>query len=201
MNDKAKLLLAAIASASLAACQQGGGEANQAATADRAGSASAGGGTPAAVPGNQTIAQTITGSADHSTLLNALKSAGLVETLSGTGPYTVFAPVNAAFQKLPPGAAESIMRPEGKAELTQLLTQHVVPGVVTASDLEAAIERGGGKAQLATVGGTTLTVNRADGGLAVTDPRGGQARISAADQAQSNGVIHSIDAVLMPKQG
>ncbi len=200
MNDKAKLLLAAIASASLAACQQGGGDGNQAATADRAGSASAGG-APAAVPGTQTIAQTITGSGDHSTLLNALKSAGLVETLSGAGPYTVFAPVNAAFQKLPPGAAESIMRPEGKAELTQLLTQHVVPGVVTASDLEAAIERGGGKAQLATVGGTTLTVTRAEGGLAVTDPRGGQARITAAAQAQSNGVIHSIDAVLMPKQG
>ena len=200
MTAQRKLLLAAIASASLAACQQGGGEANQAAPANGADSASAGGTAPAA-PANQTIAQTIAGSGDHSTLLGALKAAGLEETLAGAGPYTVFAPVNAAFQKLPGGAAEAMMRPEAKAELTGLLTQHVVPGVVTASDIEAAIERGGGKAQIATVGGTTLTVTRANGGLTVTDPRGGVARVTRADQAQSNGVIHSLDAVLMPKQG
>lgn len=198
---KGKLLLALLASASLAACQQsGGGDGNQtaanSATAPGSASGSGGGSAPAG-----TIAQTISQSGDHSTLLSALKGAGLVETLQGAGPYTVFAPVNAAFQKLPAGTAESLMAPDAKAQLTDVLTHHVVPGVVTASDLQAAMKRGGGKAQLATMGGATLTVTEADGGIIVTDPRGGQARVTQADQTQSNGVVHSIDSVLMPKTG
>ena len=199
---KPKLLLALLASASLAACQQsGGGEANQSAgtnTSDAPGSAS--GGSGAQAPAG-TIAQTVSQSADHSTLLGALKAAGLVETLQGAGPYTVFAPVNGAFQKLAPGTAEALMAPDAKAELTDVLTHHVVPGVVTASDLQAAIERGGGKAQLATMGGATLTATQANGGIVVTDAKGGQARVTRADMMQSNGVIHVIDAVLMPQEG
>ena len=198
-----KLLLAALASASLAACQQGsGGEGNQAAAANRtatADSASGGGGAPQA-PATKTIAETISQSGDHTSLVRALKSAGLVETLAGAGPYTVFAPTNAAFQKLPAGAAEGMMKPDSKAQLTALLTNHVVPGVVTAQDLAAAIERGGGKAQLATVGGGTLMVSQSNGGITVNDPRGGQARVTQADQAQSNGVVHVVDGVLMPKE-
>jgi uncharacterized surface protein with fasciclin (FAS1) repeats len=198
---KPKLLLALLASASLAACQQSGGAGNQAAgtnTSDAPGSAS--GGSGAQAPAG-TIAQTVSQSADHSTLLGALKAVGLVETLQGAGPYTVFAPVNGAFQKLAPGTAESLMAPDAKADLTNVLIHHVVPGVVTSKDLSAAIERGGGKAQLATMGGATLTVSQANGAITVTDPRGGQARVTQADHTQSNGVVHSVDAVLMPKEG
>ena len=199
--SKGKLLLAALASASLAACQQsGGGEGDQTAANTAAAPGSASGGTGTAAPSG-TIAQTISQSGDHSTLLSALKSAGLVETLQGAGPYTVFAPVNAAFQKLPAGTAESLMAPDAKPQLTGLLTHHVVPGVVTASDLQAAMKRGGGKAQLATMGGATLTVTEANGGIVVTDPSGGQARVTQADMTQTNGVVHSIDSVLMPKEG
>ena len=205
-TGKAKVLLAFLGAASLAAgCRQApaDGNGNQTAAVNgtaTARSASASGGA-APAPATSTIAQTVSGSADHSTLLGALKAAGLVETLGGAGPYTVFAPVNAAFQKLPAGAAEGLMKPESKAQLTGILTHHVVPGVVTAQDLAAAIERGGGKATLATMSGDTLTVTQANGGIAVTDGRGGQARVTQADQAQSNGVVHSIDSVLMPKEG
>ena len=202
---KAKLLLAFFGAAALTACQQAptNGEGNQTAAVNgtaTAGSASASGGA-APAPATTTIAQTVFGSADHSRLLAALKAAGLAETLGGAGPYTVFAPTNAAFEKLPAGTAEGLMKPGSKAQLTGILTHHVVPGVVTAKDLAAAIERGGGKATLATMSGDTLTVTQANGGIVVTDGRGGQARVTQADQAQSNGVVHVVDAVLMPKEG
>jgi uncharacterized surface protein with fasciclin (FAS1) repeats len=198
-------LLIALASTYLAACQQGGETGNQSAknTNGTVGSASASGGGVsvggAQMLPNKTIIENASQSADHSMLVSAVKSAGLTETLSGAGPYTVFAPTNAAFEKLPAGTAEGLMRPESKGALTGILTYHVVPGVVTAKDLAGAIERGGGKAQLATVGGGNLTATQANGGVIVTDAKGGQARVTQADVMQSNGVVHVIDAVLMPR--
>jgi uncharacterized surface protein with fasciclin (FAS1) repeats len=202
MSRTAQTLMTFLAATALSACQQSGGDGNQAgdgnSTATSQGSASGSGGTSKG-GASQTIAATLAGSADHSTLLQAVRSAGLEQTLGGAGPYTVFAPSNAGFQKLPAGTAEGWMRPESKAALTGVLTYHVVPGLVTAKDLAASIERGGGKAQLATMAGGTLTATQADGGIIVTDGKGGQARVGQADMMQSNGVVHSIDAVLMPK--
>jgi uncharacterized surface protein with fasciclin (FAS1) repeats len=169
------LLLIAIASTALAACQQGSEAANQSATNTTAGADSAsGGGTTvggAQMLPSKTIIDNASQSSEHTTLVGAVKAAGLTQTLSGAGPYTVFAPTNAAFQKLPAGTAEGLMRPESKGALTGILTNHVVPGVVTAKDLAGAIERGGGKAQLATVGGGTLTATQANDGITVTDAK------------------------------
>jgi uncharacterized surface protein with fasciclin (FAS1) repeats len=191
-----KLMAAALASASLTAC--GGGESGDAAgnTATAQGSASASGGTQTA---SGTIADTLGKSAEHSSFVGAVKAAGIEQTMSGAGAYTVFAPTNAAFQKLPAGAGESLMRPESKGELTNVLTYHVVPGVVTSKDLSAALERGGGKTRLATVGGATLNVSQADGAITISDGKNGVARVTQPDMMASNGVVHAIDAVLMPR--
>ena len=197
-GNRLKLIALCLASGSLAACQPSGEAGNQSATATQ-GSASASGGGAGAQAGSKTIGDTLSQSQEHSTLLAAVKAAGLTETLSGAGPYTVFAPTNAAFQKLPAGAAEGLMQPQSKAELTRILTYHVVPGVVTAKDLGAAIERGGGKAQLATVGGATLTAAKSGDGITISDGKNGVARVTQADLAQSNGVVHVIDGVLMPQ--
>jgi uncharacterized surface protein with fasciclin (FAS1) repeats len=198
MSRTAKTLITLLAATALAACQEGAEDGNQSGNmATTQGSASGSGGSAAGA--TQTIAATLSGSADHSTLLQAVKAAGLEQTLGGAGPYTVFAPTNAAFQKLPAGAAEGLMRPDGKAALTGILTYHVVPGLVTAKDLAASIERGGGKAQLATMAGGTLTATKAEGGITVTDAKGGQARVGQAGMMQSNGIVHSVDAVLMPR--
>ncbi|HEX8239351.1 MAG TPA: fasciclin domain-containing protein [Allosphingosinicella sp.] len=172
-----------------AACQQGDGvkpDSNVAAPA------------PAA-RGEQpktNILQALNGSADHKTFANAVKAAGLTETLSGAQPYTVFAPTEAAFGKLPPGTANGLLAPEAKGRLVTLLTGHIVPGMVTAADLGKAIDRGKGKAQLATVGGSNLTFSKDGDALLVTDAAGGQARVAQADLLQSNGVVHSVDGVL-----
>jgi uncharacterized surface protein with fasciclin (FAS1) repeats len=200
------LLSVGLASTLLAACQQGGdADGNQAIqNTSTAGSASAsGGGSGVTVGGapmlaNKTIIENASASADHTTLVGAVKAAGLEQTLSGAGPYTVFAPTNAAFAKLPTGAAENLMKPESKGALTGILTYHVVPGVVLAQDLRASIQRGGGKAELATVGGGKLTASEAGGAIIVTDAKGGQARVTQGDVMQSNGVVHVVDAVLMP---
>ena len=184
----------------LAACQGGGEDGNAAAPPSGNAAATAGGPTPKAAPA-QTLAQFIAGSGEHKMLARAIQAAGLSATLSGAGPYTLFAPTDAAFAKLPAGAAEGLMQPGSKGQLTRLLVFHAVPGVVMAQDLERAIDKAGGKAKLATLGGGTLTFARADGGLSVTDGRGGVARIARADAAQSNGVVHSVDAVLMPAEG
>ena len=194
-----KLIACFLASASLAACQPGGDAAGEGGTAPQGSASASGGGTARAQPGSKTIGDTLSQSQEHSTLLSAVKAAGLAETFSGAGPYTLFAPTNAAFQKLPAGAAEGLMQPQAKPELTRVLTYHVVPGVVTAKDLGAAIERGGGKAQLATVGGATLTASQSDGGIVISDGKNGVARVTQADLAQSNGVVHVIDGVLMPQ--
>lgn len=167
------------------------------------------GGTPAstaAVPTvggapmypTKSIVENASNSKDHTTLVAAVKAAGLVNTLSGTGPFTVFAPTNAAFNKLPPGTVETLLRPENKAMLTKILTYHVVPGRLTATSLTAQVVAGGGKATLTTVAGAPLTVSRGMSGITITDQRGNTATVTQSDVMQSNGVIHVTDTVSLP---
>ena len=138
-------------------------------------------------------------SADHTTLVAAVQAAGLVETLKSPGPFTVFAPTNAAFDALPPGTVETLLKPENKDTLTAVLTYHVVAGRLDAKALQAAVAQGGGKAMVTTVQGESLTV-MANGpmNLLLVDAKGNQANISTYDVLQSNGVIHVIDTVLLP---
>ncbi len=138
-------------------------------------------------------------SKDHTTLVAAVKAAGLVETLKGKGPFTVFAPTNAAFAKLPAGAVDNLLKPQNKAMLTKVLTYHVVPGRMTAADIAAKAKANGGKAMLTTVEGEMLTASQdKSGGWWLTDAKGGKAKITIANVMQSNGVIHVVDTVLMP---
>ena len=152
----------------------------------------------AAMYPTKTIVENAVNSKDHTTLVAAVKAAGLVETLSGPGPFTVFAPTNAAFAKLPAGTVETLVKPENKATLTSILTYHVVPGRITAADIAAKAKAGGGTASYATVNGGTLTFRKAGNGWAITDAKGGTANVTIANVIQSNGVIHVIDTVLMP---
>ncbi len=138
-------------------------------------------------------------SKDHTTLVAAVKAAGLVETLKGPGPFTVFAPTNAAFAALPAGTVDTLLKPENKGALTGVLTYHVVAGKMDAAALTKAIAAGGGKATLKTVAGGNLTAMAANGGVTVTDEKGGSAKVTIADVYQSNGVIHVVDKVLLPK--
>ncbi|UDL95124.1 MULTISPECIES: fasciclin domain-containing protein [Lichenihabitans] len=144
------------------------------------------------------IVENAVNSKDHTTLVAAVKAAGLVDTLSGPGPFTVFAPTNRAFAKLPKGTVESLVQPENKDKLTAILTYHVVPGTLTAAELKQQVKAGGGKAELKTVNGDTLTVTAHGKGLDVTDAKGDVARITIPDVMQSNGVIHVIDTVMIP---
>jgi len=137
-------------------------------------------------------------SKDHTTLVAAVKAAGLVETLKGPGPFTVFAPTNAAFGKLPSSAVEGLMRPEGRQQLTSVLTYHVVAGRYSSHQLMDLVRAGGGTARLTTVEGEPLMVMRAGKMLVVSDAKGDKAAITIADVNQSNGVIHVVDTVLMP---
>jgi uncharacterized surface protein with fasciclin (FAS1) repeats len=147
---------------------------------------------------SKTIVENASASADHTTLVAAVKAAGLVETLSGPGPFTVFAPTNAAFAKLPAGTVETLVKPASKAELTKILTYHVVPGTMTAAQLGEAITAGGGKAELTTVAGAKLTATADGGTVTLTDAKGGKSIVTQADVMQSNGVVHVVDTVLMP---
>ncbi len=133
------------------------------------------------------------------TLVAAVKAAGLVETLEGAGPFTVFAPTNDAFAKLPAGTVDKLVQPDMKATLTKILTYHVVAGKMSAADLMAAIKAGGGQANLKTVEGGTLTAKMDGSKLVLIDEKGGGATVEIADVFQSNGVAHVIDSVLMPK--
>ena len=145
------------------------------------------------------IVENAVNSKDHTTLVAAVKAAGLVDTLASAGPFTVFAPVNNAFTKLPAGTVPTLLKPENKGTLTKVLTYHVVAGKLTASDLAAKVDAGGGKAMLKTVEGEDITVRRAGkNGLSITDAKGGRARVTIADVLQSNGVIHVVDKVLLP---
>lgn len=137
-------------------------------------------------------------SKDHTTLVSAVKAAGLVDTLKSPGPFTVFAPTNAAFNALPAGTVDTLLMPANKAALSQVLTYHVVPGRVDAHTLAAQIRAGGGQARLTTVEGEVLTARMAGNMATLTDARGNVAHITTADVRQSNGVIHVIDKVLMP---
>ncbi|WPP00311.1 fasciclin domain-containing protein [Pseudomonas sp. HR96] len=139
-------------------------------------------------------------SADHTTLVAAVKAAGLVDTLKGKGPFTVFAPVNAAFAALPAGTVDTLLKPENKATLTHILTYHVVAGKLDMMELEKRIKAGGGKAELTTVAGGKLWVKmNGPHNIVIMDEKGMTADISTYDVMQSNGVIHVIDKVLMPK--
>lgn len=152
----------------------------------------------AAMYPTRTVVENAVNSKDHTTLVAAVKAAGLVETLSSPGPFTVFAPTNAAFAKLPAGTVESLLKPENKATLTAILTYHVVPGRITAQDVAAAAKRGGGKATFVTVSGGKLTFWKKGMGWQVQDAKGNYAKITIANVMQSNGVIHVIDTVLLP---
>ena len=138
-------------------------------------------------------------SKDHTTLVAAVKAAGLVETLKGPGPFTVFAPTNAAFAALPAGTVDTLLKPENKAMLSGILTYHVVAGKMDAAAITKAIADGKGTAMLKTVAGGTLTAKAADGKVMVMDEKGGSATVTIADVYQSNGVIHVVDKVLLPK--
>jgi uncharacterized surface protein with fasciclin (FAS1) repeats len=152
----------------------------------------------AAMYANKTIVQNAVNSRDHTTLVAAVKAAGLVDTLSGTGPFTVFAPTNAAFNKLPAGTVDTLVMPENKPMLTKILTYHVVAGRMTSTQIAAKIRAGRGTARLTTVQGEPLTARMQGKWLVLTDAKGGKSRVTTADVMQSNGVIHVVDTVLMP---
>jgi uncharacterized surface protein with fasciclin (FAS1) repeats len=152
----------------------------------------------AAMYPSKTIVENAVNSKDHTTLVAAVKAAGLVDTLNGPGPFTVFAPTNAAFAKLPAGTVDTLLKPENHDMLVKVLTYHVVPGRVTAADLRSMISQGGGKAELKTVEGETLTAKMMGKHLVLVDAKGGVATVTQPDVMQSNGVIHVTDTVSMP---
>lgn len=152
----------------------------------------------AAMYPSKNIIENAVNSKDHTTLVAAVKAAGLVETLSGKGPFTVFAPTNAAFDKLPAGTVETLLKPENKAKLTAVLTYHVVAGKVDSKELVKLIEKGGGSATLTTVNGAKLTAKMEGKKVAISDAAGNKAYVTIADVYQSNGVIHVTDAVSLP---
>jgi uncharacterized surface protein with fasciclin (FAS1) repeats len=147
---------------------------------------------------SKNIVQNAVNSKDHTTLVAAVKAAGLVDTLSSPGPFTVFAPTNEAFKKLPAGTVETLLKPENKQKLTTVLTYHVVPGRMSANDLMDAVKKGNGKAMLKTAAGEQLTVSAKDGKLWIVDAKGDTAQVTIRNVNQSNGVIHVIDTVLLP---
>lgn len=153
----------------------------------------------AAMYPSKNIIENAVNSKDHTTLVAAVKAADLVDALSGKGPFTVFAPTNEAFEKLPEGTVPTLLKPENKMTLQSILKYHVVAGKFSSKKLQMLIKKGGGKAMLKTLSGGTLTVWMKDGGVYVTDENGNSALVTIADVNQSNGVIHVIDSVLLPK--
>ena len=152
----------------------------------------------AAMYSNKNIVENAVNSRDHTTLVAAVKAAGLVDTLMSAGPFTVFAPTNAAFDKLPAGTVATLLKPENKGMLSSVLTYHVVAGTMTSTDIAAAIRSGGGIATLNTVQGGTLTGRMMGNKLVLTDAKGGRSTVTIANVMQSNGVIHVVDTVLLP---
>ena len=147
---------------------------------------------------SKNIVENAVNSKDHTTLVAAVKAAGLVETLQSKGPFTVFAPTNAAFGKLPAGTVDTLVKPENKATLTKILTYHVVPGRLSANDLMKAAKDNGGMAKLKTAAGDELTVKSAGSKVTITDAKGGTSTVTISNVMQSNGVIHVVDTVLLP---
>lgn len=205
---RSALVLALLATSALSACamqERSDMDASATARADASVSADgamSGDGNPmvggAPMYANRDIIDNAMNSQDHTTLVAAVKAAGLVETLKGAGPFTVFAPTNAAFAKLPAGTVDKLLQPSMKADLTTVLTYHVVPGSFDSAALAAQIRAGGGKATLKTVQGGTLTASMSGRNVVVTDAKGNVATVTTADVRQSNGVIHVVDTVLMP---
>lgn len=152
----------------------------------------------AAMYPSRTIVQNAVNSRDHTTLVQAVQAAGLVDTLSGPGPFTVFAPTNAAFAKLPAGTVQTLLQPANKSMLTNVLTYHVVPGRKTAAQIMADIRAGGGTATYPTAAGGTLRARMSGNAVVLIDAKGNQSRVTQADVMQSNGVIHVVDTVLLP---
>jgi uncharacterized surface protein with fasciclin (FAS1) repeats len=152
----------------------------------------------AAMYPSKNIVENAVNSKDHTTLVAAVKAAGLVPTLESPGPFTVFAPTNAAFAKLPKGTVDTLLKPENKGKLTNILTYHVVAGTLTTEDLREKIKAGGGKAELKTVEGDPLTVKEKDGKLWLIDAKGEMAEITIGNVMQSNGVIQVINTVMLP---
>ncbi len=153
----------------------------------------------ATVSAQKTVVDVAVGSKNHTTLVAAVKAADLVATLQSAGPFTVFAPVNAAFEKLPAGTVPTLLKPENKATLTKVLTYHVVAGNIDAAAVVKAIKDGNGKAVLTTVSGGTLTASIVDGKVILTDENGGTATVTATDLKAGNGIVHVIDGVVLPK--
>ena len=147
---------------------------------------------------SKNIVQNAVHSKDHTTLVAAVKAAGLVPTLEGAGPFTVFAPTNEAFAKLPAGTVKTLLEPANKGQLTAVLTYHVVPGRLTAAELSQKIDEMGGHYTVSTVQGGSLSFSKMNGGIAITDAKGDTAMVTVPDVLQSNGVIHVINTVLLP---
>jgi uncharacterized surface protein with fasciclin (FAS1) repeats len=153
----------------------------------------------AAMDATKTITDNASAAPNLSTLVSAVKAAGLATTLSGTGPFTVFAPTNDAFTRLAPGTVDTLMKPANKATLAKVLTYHVVPGTITLADLQQKATAGGGKVVLTTVEGEPLTVEIANGAVALTDVNGNKSYVETPDVRQSNGVVHVVNGVVLPK--
>ncbi|MFZ2029756.1 MAG: fasciclin domain-containing protein [Vitreimonas sp.] len=209
IKQKSAAALAALACASmlpLAGCMMDsmGQSASSQSSASMSGGAAMSGEHTVMVGGaamypSRNIVQNAMNSRDHTTLVAAVQAAGLVDTLSGPGPFTVFAPTNDAFNKLPAGTVDTLLRPENRDTLRSVLTYHVVAGRLTARDLMQRVRAGGGRATLTTVQGQTLTVTQAGNQLKVSDMRGDTANVTIGDVMQSNGVIHVVDTVLQPQ--
>ena len=192
-----KLMIAVGVSVLLSACASGDGVSNSSsmAAAPMAANPMVGG---APMYANKDIVDNAVNSKDHTTLVAAVKAAGLVDTLKSPGPFTVFAPTNAAFAALPAGTVDTLLKPENKATLSKVLTYHVVPGRMDAAALMRAITAGGGKAVLKTASGDTLVATTSGGNVLITDAKGGTAMVTIANVYQSNGVIHVVNKVLIP---
>ncbi len=191
-----KLLIAVCATSLLGACAMGGNQAmNSSAPMGMNNTKMVGG---AAMFPSKDIVDNAVNSKDHTTLVAAVKAAGLVDTLKSAGPFTVFAPTNASFAALPAGTVDTLLKPENKATLTKVLTYHVVPGRVDSAALAAQIRAGNGRAMLKTASGGTLTATMSGSNVLITDDKGGAATVTIADVYQSNGVIHVVNKVLLP---
>jgi uncharacterized surface protein with fasciclin (FAS1) repeats len=190
---KTVLLATACAVAALTACA---GTMNQTSAMPTASATKMVGGAP--MYPTRDIVDNAVNSKDHTTLVTAVKAAGLVPTLKSAGPFTVFAPTNAAFAELPPGTVDTLLKPENKAMLGKVLTYHVVPGRLDAAALAQQIRAGSGRAMLKTASGGTLTATMNGSGIEITDEKGDHAMVTTSDVYQSNGVIHVVDKVLLP---
>lgn len=195
------LTFALISACALAACSPSGNAGTSPATmADEAPAAPMAPMAPEAAETATTndITDVAMGSADHTTLVAALQAAGLVDTLKGEGPFTVFAPTNAAFDALPSGTVDTLLQPENKGDLTSVLTYHVVAGSLDSASLAEQIQQGNGSVTVTTIQGAELTVKADADGVTVTDAKGNVANVTAANVMSSNGVVHVVDRVLLP---